>query len=482
MVTVLGANSVVESGYDVENSLRFNRGSSDSLSFTPDSTTNRKTFTISFWTKIAIPNIGSVEGGIFNAGQQPNNNGWFNIQQGHTSNGDFMSQFYSGAFRNFKLTQRVTDPSAWYHFVVAMDTTQGTNTNRLKYYINGTQVTAFSSPIYPDQNFDTKVSTNEQIQSIGSKRNGSAALVDHFDGYLSEFIMIDGQQLAPDQFGEFDEDSGIWKPIDVSGLTFGDNGYYLEFKQSGTSQNSSGLGADTSGNDNHFAVTNLTAVDQCTDTCTNNFATMNPLDNFFQNQTFTEGNLKVLHDNPSPVFSTIGMTKGKWYMEAKAISGNNDYQIGICSTQVTGTSDEIGLRANDWGYKASDGKYKNSGSDSSYGNTYANGNVIGVYLDLDNNKLYFAKNGTLQASGTGIDITAPASTPLGAYFFTLGANAANTKYTWEVNFGNPVAALSSAVADDNDFGSFEYDPSAGSFDSASKDFLALCTKNLATNG
>jgi len=463
MVTVLGANSVVESGYDVENSLRFNTGSSDHLLL---STTagSRTTWTFSTWFK-----RGKL--GVLQSILEHDDTNYFRIR---LTSGDVFEVFDSSGNKTWNWKGVLRDTSAWYHIVIRGDSTNSANGNRLRLYINGTLAIANTVGSI-DQNYSFSFNQGGTLQ-IGKR--GST---DYLSAYLAETILIDGSALAPDQFGEFDN-NGIWRPIDPSELTFGDEGFYLEYKQAGTGTNASGMGADTSGNTHHFSVNNLTAPDQTTDTCTNNFATMNPLDNFFQNQTFTEGNLKVLHDNPSPVFSTIGMTKGKWYMEAKAISGNNDYQIGICSTQVTGTSDEIGLRANDWGYKASDGKYKNSGSDSSYGNTYANGNVIGVYLDLDNNKLYFAKNGTLQASGTGIDITAPASTPLGAYFFTLGANAANTKYTWEVNFGNPVAALSSAVADDNDFGSFEYDPSAGSFDSASKDFLALCTKNLATNG
>jgi len=481
MPFIIPANTLATGGYDVDNSLRFNDGSSDNLSREPSSSSaaGRRKFTISAWVKRG--NL-TAEMGIFSGGADSNASGFYTLMFDDADK--LRVQYFEDAFYNIMPNMLFRDTSAWYHIVVSNDTTNSTSANRTKIYVNGVQRAVVSASggtaEQPNSNFDYNVN-DDSLQQVGARRNSGGSPAGYFDGYIAEFCMIDNQVLAADSFGEFD-DSGIWKPIDVSGLTFGTNGFYLEFKGAGTSANASGMGADTSGNTHHFTVGNLTAVDQSTDTCTNNFATMNPLDNFYQNQTFSEGNLKILHDNPSPVFSTIGMTKGKWYMEAKAISGSNDYQIGICSTQVTTTSDEIGLRANDWGYKASDGKYKNNGSDNSYGNTYANGNIIGVYLDLDNNKLYFAKNGTLQASGTGIDITAPASTPLGAYFFTLGANAANTKYTWEVNFGNPVAALSSAVADANGFGSFEYDPSSGTFDSASKDFLALCTKNLAEYG
>ena len=202
MSLIIPANTLASGGFAVDNSCRFNRGSSDHLTFTPSSTGNRRTFTISFWIKIGI--FSSGEYGIFDAGGDANSNGWFDIQQGHTAPGDFMSQFYNGAFRNFKLTQKIQDPSAWYHFVVAVDTTQGTDTNRLKYYINGTQVTDFNSPVYPNQNFDLNVNTSGQKQTIGGRANGSSTIVDFFNGYLSEFVMIYGQQLDPTSFGEFD--------------------------------------------------------------------------------------------------------------------------------------------------------------------------------------------------------------------------------------------------------------------------------------
>ena len=462
---ILGTNSIKDTGFNVANSLRFNDGSSDNLSRSTGTPSSRQKFTFSTWIKLS-----SVSGNrsIFNIETDGNTTLFFMVKNGDQLH--FVD--YNSSAEQAKLTTNALyrDPSAWMHVVLRLDSTQGTNTNRCRLYVNGSEVTSFSATVYPSQNYNF---TN----NVGNTRIGvSQGNANYWDGYMAETVYCDNQSLAPDQFGEFDEDSGIWKPIDVSGLTFGDEGFYLDYENSGA------LGTDVSGESNNFTVNNLTAIDQSTDTCTNNFATGNPLDNGCgKAPTFSEGNLKILHDNPSPVFSTIGVSSGKWYMEAKAISGNNDYQIGICSTQVTTNSDEIGLRANDWGYKASDGKYKNNGSDNSYGSTYANGNIIGVYLDLDNNKLYFAKNGTIQNSGTGISITAPGSTPLGAYFFALGANAANTKYTWEVNFGNPTYTGTDQT-DANGYGSFEYDPSAGTFDSASKDFYALNTKNLAEYG
>jgi hypothetical protein len=172
-----------------------------------------------------------------------------------------MVYFYTGSFQLKLITSQVfRDMSAWYHIVVAVDTTQATDTNRVKIYVNGSQVTSFLSTLYPSQNTDTSVN-----QSGAPCRVGAGTSL-YFNGYMSDVYLIDGQQLAPSDFGEFDEDSGIWKPIAYEG-TYGTNGFYLEFKDS------SALGDDTSGNGNDFTVNNLTSIDQTTDTPTNNFAT-----------------------------------------------------------------------------------------------------------------------------------------------------------------------------------------------------------------
>ena len=494
MPIIIPANSATSGGFDIANSLRFNRASSDSLSFTPDSTTNRRTFTISFWMKIMKYDIGGSEGGVFNGGTVPNSNGWFNIQQGHTSDGDFMSQFFSGAFRNFKLTQRVMDPSAWYHFVVAMDTTQGTDTNRLKYYVNGTQVTSFSSPIYPDQNFDTKISTNNERQSIGCKTNNSGTLTDFFDGYLSEFIMIDGQQLSPTSFGEFDEDSGIWKPIEsVADLTFGNNGYYLEFKKPGTGTDASGMGADTSGNNNHFSVSNLTAVDQSTDTCTNNFATMSTVTWF--NGTKANGGLTISTNQTSYRYqpATIGVSSGKWYWEIKLSSLSEFALMGItdaASPINDGTSWILGSGAYDYSvvYNTAGGnghKYNNAGTGPSntpgaFMGGFSQGNIMMFALDCDNNTLKIGTNNSWAngsgstnqtfSNSTAISITAPTLTTGGFYFPAVGDYGGATS-VFDFNFGSPPYAISSGNQDGNGYGNFEYAVPSG--------YLSLNTKNLS---
>ena len=181
------------------------------------------------------------------------------------------------------------DVSAWYHIVVAVDTTQGTASNRLKLYVNGEQITSLQASSYPSLNFDTLINNNNAHYISGAVDTTYGTR--RFDGYMAEVCFIDGTALDPTSFGEFDEDSGIWKPISVSGLTFGTNGFYLDF------EDSAALGDDVSGNGNNFTVNNLTAIDQTTDTPTNNFATLNPLNNYWSAATFSEGNSVYTSNN-----------------------------------------------------------------------------------------------------------------------------------------------------------------------------------------
>ena len=482
--TILPANSVTASGYDVDNSLRFNTGSADSLTKTLGTPTNNRKWTYSFWVK-QCSNIGN----LLNTGSdtayiyfRPNNADpapfGFSIEQ-------YVSSFQYRIIPNMVFR----DHSAWRHIVIAFDTTQGTASNRVKVYNNGTQITSFNTATYPSQNLDTQVNSAVS-HKIGGLTGGTSQ---NLDGYLSEVCFIDGQQLAPTSFGEFDEDSGIWKPIDglADDLTFGNNGFYLEFKQSGTGTNASGMGADTSGNDNHFAVANLTAVDQSTDTCTNNFATMNPLDNFYAGGTFAEGNLQVTSVNTGYTYntSTFGVASGKWYWEVKwsaqDTGSSNQVQIGIAKRVTASATTWLGSQAYTYAYQGSSGHVLVSGGNAtgSSSTTYAVGDIISVALDLDNNKIHFAKNGTYTnssdpAGNTGGVVITAANSELedsGFYFPAFGDGNNNLVQTGQFNFGaGPPYAISSGNADGNGIGNFEFAVPSG--------YLAICTKNIsATN-
>jgi len=481
--TILPANSSSSESYQVDNSLKFN-GSNDKLTITPGTAGNRRTWTWSSWVKRSSHSgIGGTTGEtLFHCYDGSSSTRGLIQFQSHdhvpadtikfdTGGSNSLGSIYTAAVNR--------DLSAWLHIVAVLDTTNSTATDRQRIYVNGVRLSVTVSNQVA-QNYDGLINTTNEHE-IGTHGGGS-----FFNGYMAETVLIDGQALDPTLFGEFDSDSGIWKPIDVSGLTFGDEGFYLEFKGSGTSANASGLGADTSGNTNHFAVTNLTAVDQTTDTCTNNFATLNPLMNNKANlPTITEGNLEVLAVSGSTwsvTPSTIGLPKsGKWYYEVEAVSGTSGDRAAFAGWMNPAVTNPLGNGSILWRNVSANNSILSN--DSAASGTFSattwgtNGHIIGLYIDMDNLKLYFAHNGTIQNSGTGIDFQGTFDDDT----FILPVVMVINTDKLSVNFGNPAAnfAIASGNADVNGFGNFEYDPSAGSFDGASKDFLAICTKNLA---
>ena len=470
MATVLGANSVT-GGYDVENSLRFNSGSSEYLLRTHGTNHTAVKFAISFWIKRS--DVGNEQVALTSYADG-NNTGVIRFNANNT-----LEIFdYQSSYKLRKITNRVfRDISAWYHIVVSVDTAQGTASNRFKLYVNGVQETSFSTNTNYSED-DANMFNKNVLNWIGANPYNSG--IGYTNGYMSEFVFIDGTANDEEDFGEFDSDSGIWKPIKVSGLTFGDNGYYLEFKQAGTSQNASGMGADTSGNTDHWAVASLTAIDQTTDTCTNNFCTWNvAADN--QDVTFAEGACKVVHGTATarrPVISTFGVANGKWYWEWKAAGSPTaaNMEVGIVNyASPTSQGRYLGQALTsdaDFTTYIGDGNINVSGSASDSGTAYAGGNIIGVAVDVDNEKIYFYKNNTLINSG-GTDYSGM-TIGSGFIFMSNADRSGSASYTASVNFGQPVVANSSDAADGNGHGRFEYAPPSG--------FLALCTKNLAETG
>ena len=476
MSLIIPANSAAASGgYAVDDSLRFNVGSSDYLNRTQGTATSAKIFTLSMWVKISTLGEAVFFSSYYNSTNR--------FQIYFNANGTLTILNKSSGSTNINVqTNRVfRDISAWYNLIVAIDTTQGTDTNRVKLYVNGVQETSFSTATYPSVNNNISISGSNYSLNLG-RYGGTGS---HFGGYMSEVVFVDGTAQANTDLGEFDEDSSIWKPISVSGLTFGNNGFYQEYKQSGTGTDSSGMGADTSGNDNHFAVNNLTAIDQTTDTPTNNFCTLNAL--IPSNGTLTDGNLTFASSNSASNFgyrlSTIGVSSGKWYVECKPTSGNNASIIGIRSRATAeAVSHHIGYYADDYSLYV-DGRKITNNALSAYGVSYTNADIIGIALDLDNNKLYFSKNGTFMnsgvptsgATGTGaISITASSSSNSGNYFFGSTNWDSSNNGTWSWSFGNPSFAISSGNTDGNGYGNFEYAVPSG--------YYAINTKNLAEYG
>jgi hypothetical protein len=250
-------------GYDIANSLRFD-GDNDYLSRTPGSEGNKRTYTLSFWAKITANYVTDTSTNNFFTAR---NSGGYTSGIQQISGGYIQAFIYDNTGGEGYKLRLVTnaayrDVSAWYHIVLAVDTTQGTASNRAKLYVNGSQVTSFSTETYPDQNFDSHI--NDDVPHYVGVKDGTN---DDYNGYLSEFYLIDGTQYAASNFGETD-DNGVWIPIQATGLSFGTNGFFMEFQQSGDSANSSGKGADTSGNDNHYASNNMSGVIPVVDTPT----------------------------------------------------------------------------------------------------------------------------------------------------------------------------------------------------------------------
>jgi hypothetical protein len=281
--------------------------------------------------------------------------------------------------------------------------------------------------------------------------------------------LIDGQQLTPTSFGEFDSDTNIWKPIDVSGLTFGTNGFYLDFENSGS------LGADVSGNGNNFTVNNLTSIDQSTDTCTNNFATLNPLQMAQTNAgSLSQGNLKLTANsgNWTTQISTIAVSSGKWFAQCKAISLSDvDFGgVGVVSANqstlagLIGQGTTIGV-----GYHSPGSLYQNNNITSSYFPSFTNGDIIGIALDLDNETLQFYKNGS--TAGSQIDISSMIATS--NYPIHIGCSG-HSSSTLEMNYGSPAYSESGGNSDGNGYGNFSMSVPSG--------YYALNTKNLAEYG
>ena len=281
-----GTWPIALSGHQVDNSCRFNSGSSDYLNRTPSSAGNRRTWTFSCWIKKS--DAGTNNDDLFNGGSAGTNHDLIFLR----NDNKFEAKNYSSSAFQYQITTNrlFRDVSAWYHLVVAFDSTQGTESNRVKLYVNGVQETSLENANYPSQNFDSNFN-NTVIQTFGRGiESGTSSTYRYLKGYASELCWIDGQQLDPTSFGETDSVTNNWVPKDVSGLTFGTNGFYLDFKDS------SALGNDVSGNNNDFTVNNLTSIDQSTDTCTNNFATLNPLDVLDDDgRTLSEGNLNFLY-------------------------------------------------------------------------------------------------------------------------------------------------------------------------------------------
>ena len=370
---------------------------------------------------------------------------------------------------NFQIvTNRVfRDTSAWYHFVITIDTTLGTAADRVKIYVNGVRETSFSSASYPGQNATTQLLARLNLNIIGRRKSGGVGL--YFDGSMSHVHVTDGTAYQASTFGSTDSTTGEWKINTSPSVTYGNNGFTI-LKDGNTI-------TDQSSNSNNFSLGGGTLTN--TEDCPSNvFAILNAITPSSNNN--RAGGTR--HFNNSGGYdmrhSTLAVTKGKYYAEFYIADMTGGFTIvGI---QDTSQFDDYNFMTNSsrgYGYR-SDGTKGNNNSSSSFGNSFTSGDYIGVAVDLDNNKIYFSKNGVWQnsgdptsgATGTGsaFDITDNYD-----YCIATSSNDAGTDQITDVNFGNGyfnVTAVSSAGTNASGNGIFEYDVPTG--------YTALSTKGL----
>lgn len=431
----------------INQSLRFNDNDSAYLSRTPASAGNRKTWTFSAWVK-----RGNLDGTqpLLDAGAgSPNNRTILYFGSGNTLN--FVNAV-GGTSSTVVVSSAVfRDVGSWYHIQYAVDTTQATASDRVKIYVNGIQLDSFSTGTYPAQDLNLFVNSTD-IHKIGNDVIGSAQ---YYDGYLAEVHFTDGTAYDATAFGEFK--SGVWvaKTPDV---TYGANGFYLDFADGGA------IGNDVSGNNNDWTANNLAATDVMLDSPTNNFATLN---NLTGNQTLLEGNLRVSHSNTTSTgtYSTISTSSGKWYFETTNYTLNSSVYRVVGLVNADTFSESI---VADSIYLLRDGTYKiNNGTAQSYASALSSTDVIGVAFDVDAKTCEFYINGTGQGS---IDISAMGDT-ISPVFIRSGTLSpwANT-----FNFGQDSSFAGNKTpqgnTDANGRGDFYYAPPSG--------YLALCTQNL----
>jgi len=439
------------------------------LTHTTSTPTNSDKATLSFWLKRSKLSSGQ---GVFAQDTDGNDKFAFILGSNDTIS---IFQETAGTVDINLVTNRVfRDTSAWYNFVLHFDSTQGAGSNRVQLFVNGVQETSFSTATYPSSDVDFRFNKSGIVQEIGRYEGGN-----YFNGLLSHINFIDGTIYPASTFGSTDSTTGEWKINTSPSATYGTNGFFI--LKDGNSV------TDQSGQSNNFTVGGGTLT-KTEDNPSNVFATMNPL-NHYTGQTFEAGNtvVKTISGNAvhQQFVSTLGISSGKFYWELKNhLATTSSSRIGISSENVisnpanlTGSDGHVGDDPQSYGYVASSGNKETNNSSSSYGNSFTNGDILMVALDMDNNKLYFGKNGTWQNSGdptSGSTGTGSAFTVTsGLTYFPACSILGGGGESYQFNFGNGyfnTTAVSSAGTNASGNGIFEYDVPTG--------YTALSTKGL----
>jgi hypothetical protein len=436
--------------YEIDQSIRFNDNDSAYLTRTPASDGNRQTMTFSWWMKRG--NLDITDCRIFTA--RDSNDDQINFRD--ASDYNRLDVYFDGTSGGRLSTSQVfRDVSAWYHCVVAIDTTQSTASDRVKIYVNGDRVTDFDTEVYPSLNKTLNGFNNNAAHAIGARAWSGAA--GFYDGYLAEINFIDGTALDASSFGEYNDD-GVWIPKAYDG-SYGTNGFYI------TGADSADLGADDSGNGNDFTSSGLTAADQVTDSPTDNYGVMNPLDNGRpSNITLSDGNLTAAFSGAgynggirSSIFFDSEDSEG-WYAECTldSLALASVFRAGVANASLDLSTTDAQTSADGWAYSDQGAKLNNSYT-TGYGSSVGVGDVVGIAVR--NGKIYFAVNNTWQGSSDPVTESNPAfSNLLGDVAFCQSTNTGGSyAHTATWNFGQT---------------GFTYTPPTG--------FKALSTANLPT--
>ena len=470
----------------ITSSGKFDRTASTYLSLNKSSDGNKRTMTFSWWMKVcSLDSTGDPRGVIYTSG--------YSGSGGTASGADIVfsnqriqvleAQNNAGLW-NIYFSHHFSDPSSWYHCVVVIDTTESTNSDRVKLFVNGVQQTDTDSASWPSSSLETRFNNN--LERIGTG-DDAGSNYNHTNLYIADFHLIDGTALTPSSFGE--TKNGVFIPKNTSGLTFGSKGWRLQFKETGTgTASSSTIGADTGGNNLHFTSHNMGADNSGIPDCPeNNFATLNSI-HTVGSPTLSEGSLKLVGSGTDydRSYATIAVTSGKWYAEFYYVSGDDRGIFGIVredSLALATSSNYIGSQANDYGldFRA---RAKNNGSNTFDVTNFDTGDIGLLCFDIDNGKLWLGRRDvsgstTIWYDSSGANNGDPSAGSNPTYTFTA------TGYTWFIgchdyngtniiaNFGQDGsfsgAITSQGATDSNGIGDFNYIESG---------FLALCSSNL----
>jgi len=445
---------------------------STKLTRTNGTPTNTKIMTFSVWFKIGtqtnqqtlISSVEAASGGSYTDLKIMNAATHRNVFR-------FECKTTEGNYIDLKFNRSLRDPGAFYNIIIAVDTTQATDTNRVKIYVNGVQETSFATATYPPQNHNLDFSKSGIIQQVGAYEN-----TNYWDGLMSYFAFVDGTAYDQSYFGEVESSSGIWKIKTAPSVTYGNNGFLLKM-------DTSSPGTDTSGNSNTFTASGTPTLTQ--DNASNNLVTFNPLRPNSISQTYSNGNNTVIRTGAGGQMNgTQGVTKGKWYYECLiddywqylgwTAPSLNTSQTATCADSSSGF---YGLYSNASAvYTYANGSNTPQGSYT----TMASGQIWGIAFDADNAKMYFSVNGVWENSSDPANQTNPAMSSIPVTDFlvpAIGQGTNSRSSTIKINFGNGffgTTAVASSNADAAGHGLFKYAVPTG--------FYTLNTKNLNTYG